>query len=124
VTEDLETILARVASGELSPEEAEPLVAAAAPAGEPPAASAPEARPLAAPAGPARRAVRLVVMEHGRQVVNLRIPLSIASLAGAVVPGLSTAQSERLRDALRSGEVGPILEIRDEDGGGVVISTE
>jgi hypothetical protein len=40
------------------------------------------------------------------------------------VPGLSGSQSERIREALRSGEVGPILEVVDERGDGVIISTE
>jgi hypothetical protein len=49
--------------------------------------------------------------------------MSWASLAN-VVPGLSRLQSDRIRDAIRSGSVGPILEVQDEDGDGVIISTE
>ncbi len=138
MTEDLETILARVASGEITAGEAEPLVAAAvasseaAPDGDqatPPAdgPSTGAARPHPGPSerGPqARRTVRLQVTERGRAMVDVRIPVGIAGLAGALVPGLSGPQADRIRDALRYGRVGPVLEVVDEDGDGVVISTE
>ncbi len=145
--EELDSILRRVASGELTPEEAEPLVAAAtaarrtAPQGEPgtrsgsgPSSAGSERAggprgpwsswSQAGPGDPPRRTVRLQVFEGGRVVVNLRIPMSWAGLAGSVLPGLSVANAERIREAIRSGEVGTILEVHDEDGGGVVISTE
>lgn len=187
--EELDEILRRVAAGELSPQDAEPLVAAAtgaspgtdtradamppmpptppappsaphpptppAPDGAPPSegrsfgrgfargfgrgfslgfgddpgsggSADPAASSSTTPSGGGRasRTVRLQVMESGRAVVNLRIPMSWASLAGSVVPGLSGGQAERLREAIRSGEVGPILEVRDDDGDGVIISTE
>ncbi len=144
MTDGLETILARVASGAITAEQAEPLVAAAVesgaatpdadhpdqvgPAAEPwaPDASAEQPQqPEASEAGPrARRTVRLQVTERGRAMVDLRIPIGIAGLAGALVPGLSGLQADRIRDALRSGRVGPVLEVVDEDGDGVVISTE
>lgn len=130
MTEDLEIILARVAAGEITAEEAEPMVAAAidgasgalhgapgmADESVPPAAPAPETRP--------QRNVRLQVTERGRPMVDLRIPIGLAGLAGAVVPGLSGPQAERIRTALRSGRVGRVLEVLDEDGDGVIISTE
>lgn len=150
--------LRRVASGELSVEDAEPLIAAAShresaadqgtvPGSRPFAPPRPPAPPSAprppqapsAPAGdadasgtgarresggPARRIVRLQVMEGGRSVVNLRIPMGWAGIAGSVLPGLSNEHAERLRDAIRSGTVGRILEVQDEDGDGVIISTE
>jgi hypothetical protein len=55
--------------------------------------------------------------------VNLRIPMSWAGLA-SLVPGLSSAQVQRVSEALRNGERGPIVDIQDADGDGVVISTE
>ncbi len=131
MTDDLDTILARVAAGEISAEEAEPLVAAAvgmaddAPSGIA-AGDAPADDPAPPPApGPRpQRNVRLQVTERGRSMVDLRIPMGMAGLAGALVPGLSGSQSDRIRDALRSGRVGPVLEVLDEHGDGVVISTE
>lgn len=132
--EDLEGILARVASGELTPDEAEPMIARATTGSaeadnvERPEARAHTTRPYRSPdivgdRGP-RRAVRLQVTESGRSVVDLRIPMNLASLAGSVVPGLANAHVERIRDAIRAGDIGPVLEIRDEDGDGVIISTE
>lgn len=131
--DDLETILQRVADGELTPDEAEPMIADATgrPVREDPEADERrpyEPSPTQATIGRndarARRAVRLQVTESGRSVVDLRIPMNLASLAGSVVPGLANAQMERIREAIRAGEVGPVLEIRDEDGDGVIISTE
>ena len=152
MTEELEAILRRVASGELTPEEAESLVTAAstrAPSprddqGDVPGSTRPadagtastgrsssgsgrgasEGAPGPGSPGGPRRTVRLQVLENGRAVVNLRIPMSWAGIAGNVLPGLSGFQAERLREAIRSGEVGTIFEVRDEDGDGVVISTE
>ena len=129
----LELILQQVADGRLTPAEAEPMIAQA--TGQSPPqpgtddgvgerdttpAMASDRRSDAQP----RRAVRLQVTERGRAVVDLRIPMNLASLAGSVVPGLASAHVERIRDAIRAGEVGPILEIQDEEGDGVVISTE
>jgi hypothetical protein len=138
MSEDLERILARVADGEISVEEAEPLVAAAlvtadaatdgAADGE--ADVATEGADERVPSAPLdagirpQRNVRLQVTERGRPMVDLRIPIGLAGLAGAVVPGLSGPQAERIRDALRTGRVGPVLEVLDEHGDGVVISTE
>jgi hypothetical protein len=136
MTDDLDTILARVAAGEISAGEAEPLVAVAvgmaenapadvatddarvddAPVDDPAPAPAPGPRP--------QRNVRLQVTERGRSIVDLRIPMGLAGLAGAMVPGLSGPQAERIREALRSGRVGPVLEVLDERGDGVIISTE
>lgn len=144
MTEDLDTILARVASGDISAEEAEPLVAAAVASSggdagdagdtaqdETEAASdAAEASDTAEASAPpdagarVQRNVRLRVTERGQAVVDLRIPIGLAGLAGAMVPGLSGSQAERIRQALRSGRVGPVLEVMDERGDGVIISTE
>lgn len=123
MTEDLEIILARVAAGEITAEEAEPLVAAAVD-GAPGPADGSAAPAALDPGTRPQRNVRLQVTERGRAMVDLRIPIGLAGLAGAVVPGLSGPQAERIRDALRTGRVGPVLEVVDEHGDGVVISTE
>jgi len=129
----LELILQQVADGRLTPDEAEPMIARATGQSPPQPGTGDgvgerEKTPAMAPAqrshAQPRRAVRLQVTERGRAVVDLRIPMNLASLAGSVVPGLASAHVERIRDAIRAGEVGPILEIQDEEGDGVVISTE
>ena len=50
--------------------------------------------------------------------------MSLASLAGTAIPGLADPQIARVQQALRDGEIGTILDVRDEDGSGVVIATE
>jgi len=72
----------------------------------------------------ARRQLRIEVVEGGQRVVNLRIPLGLAGVAAALVPGLSPAHADRIRQAIRSGAVGPILEVHGDDGDRVVIATE
>jgi|tagenome__1003787_1003787.scaffolds.fasta_scaffold19575525_1 hypothetical protein len=123
--DDLDAILQQVASGDLSPEMAEQLIDALHrhhhPKGSAPGAPPP---PADAHAERTRRVVRLQVTEGGRSVVNLQVPMTWAALAGSVLPGLSNENADRLRDAIRSGTVGRILEIQDEDGDGVIISTE
>jgi hypothetical protein len=71
------------------------------------------------------RQLRIRVTERGRQVVNLRIPIGFVETALRFVPGLGGDQAERIRDAVSSGAVGPILDVEDPDGeGGVLISVE
>ena len=70
------------------------------------------------------RQLRIRVAERGRQVVNLRIPIGFVDAALGFVPGLGGDQSERIRDAVRSGAVGPIIDVEDPDGDGVLISVE
>jgi hypothetical protein len=71
------------------------------------------------------RQLRIKVTERGRQVVNLRIPIGFVESALTFVPGLGGDQAERIRDAVRAGAVGPILDVEDPDGqGGVLISVE
>ena len=58
--------------------------------------------------------LRLEIRDHGRQVVNLRLPLAVGKLALDRIPGLSGDQVERVRAALATGAIGPILEVEDE----------
>lgn len=75
---------------------------------------------------PARgRQLRIRVTERGRQVVNLRIPIGFVETALRFVPGLGGDQADRIREAVRAGAVGPILDVEDPDGeGSVLISVE
>jgi hypothetical protein len=150
--DELARVLRMVAAGELTPEEAEPVVASLSGAGTPrddqatldagtprdstsprdpgaPRETGPGPRslgdePLRRTPERADRLLRLQVVEGGRSVVNLRIPMSLAGMASSIVPGLSGAHGERIREAIRSGTVGRIIEVQDEDGDGVIISTE
>ena len=70
------------------------------------------------------RQLRIQVKERGRQRVNLRIPIGLVDAAIGFVPGLAGDQAERIREAVKAGEVGPIVDVEDPDGDGVLISVE
>ena len=67
--------------------------------------------------------LRIQVLDTGRPVVNLRVPLSLGRAALERVPGLSDATSDRIREAIEAGITGSILDI-DEGNDGVRISIE
>jgi hypothetical protein len=146
----LDDLLRLVAEGRLSPEEAAPIVDALASArqaaGQARAAggAARDAARAAAdaarigfdarrpdgsrpgspppPAGPPRR-LRIQVRDGGRTVVDLQLPGILAELAGAV-PGIPAAYADQVREALRTGLRGPIVDVIDEDGSGVTITID
>jgi hypothetical protein len=150
--EELETILRLVAEGALSPEEASPIIDALTRAeraqDDGPRDDEDEhlgfggdrierqlhraqrrmdrafARAQASIAQAGGRQLRIQVKERGRQRVNLRIPIGFVDAAIGFVPGLGGDQAERIRDAVKSGEVGPIIDVEDPDGDGVLISVE
>lgn len=126
----LEQVLRLVAEGRLTAEEAAPILAAldasdasaqdrsdrmsgATGAGPAPGTGEDTTR---RPGGPATT-LRIEVSEHGRRVVNLRLPIGVGRFALDRVPGLSGDQVDRVREALRSGVSGPVLEVADEDDG-------
>ena len=150
MTDELETILALVADGRLSPEQAEPIIEAltraqqAADAGYEFATDVGHhadrlgrrvhhatmridraiARAQSRLDEAGGRQLRIQVKEHGRQRVNLRIPIGFVDAAIGVVPGIGGDQADRIRQAVRAGEVGPIIDVEDPDGDGVLISVE
>jgi hypothetical protein len=130
----LERVLRLVAEGRLSANEAAPILAAlddAPVAGSAPGAtgSAPGAREsggegsatsgatggsrAAGPGG--ATSLRIEVTEHGRRVLNLRLPIGVGRFALDRIPGLSGDQVDRVRDALSNGLRGPVLEVDDDD---------
>jgi hypothetical protein len=150
--DELETILRLVADGRLSPEEAAPIIEALTRA-ERAGRDEPEhreddwagrhatradrhfaraqrridralARAQASIDEAGGRQLRIQVKERGRQRVNLRIPIGFVDAAIGFVPGFAGDQADRIRDAVKSGEVGPIIDVEDPDGDGVLISVE
>jgi hypothetical protein len=141
----LQQVLELVAEGRLSAEEAAPILDAlddmspgggtTRPGGRPPGrepwsataagfaaglGAPPSAEPPAGGQGPAGHGagpdyLRLEVREGGRQVVNVRLPIAVGRLALGRVPGLSGDQVDRVREALRTGMRGPLLEVHDGD---------
>lgn len=118
---ELDTILRLVAEGHLTPDEAAPIIEALGSTAED-GPAAPEAP--AAQAATKGRHIRIKVSEHGRQVVNLRIPLPFAEMALRMVPGLSGDQAARIRGAIDAGSIGPIIDVEDPDGDTVLITVE
>jgi|SRR5687767_10483311 len=116
---DVEKILRLVADGVLTPEEADEILGGAQTADEEAAARRAEG---GRESGPPQ--LRIEVSEGGRRVVNLRVPMNIASLASAFVPGLSDEHGERIRAAIAAGARGPIVDIGTEDGDRVLIISE
>jgi hypothetical protein len=133
----LEQVLRLVAEGRLTAQEAGPIIAALddrpadqPPRPEPPGGFGPNPPPKTPPPGPdgfadgrGASTLRIEVRDHGRLVVNLRLPIAAGRFALDSVPGLSGDQVTRVRDALRSGARGTLLEV-DDHGDGVRILLE
>ena len=139
----LEQVLRLVAEGRLTVEEAGPILAAlddrgaqqTAPQGAQPRsdtpgddgpnppADAPRPGLGGFPDGRGASVLRIEVRDQGRRVVNLRLPIAAGRFALDSVPGLSGDQVDRVREALRSGATGSLLEV-DDHGDGVRISLE
>ena len=137
MTDPLDDVLRLVAEGRLSPEEAASVIDAlqmaetiqdefdadgpgrrTSPAGTNPGpgSGAPGGRP---------RVMLLEIQEDGRKVVNLRVPLSLGQMGLDRIPGLSTDNVSRIRQALDEGLTGAILSVdEDADGNGVRIVLE
>jgi hypothetical protein len=126
MADELERVLQLVAEGRLTAAEAAPILDAlnaandAIPAADEILANAPNDERVAA-GGP--RSIRIEVTDEGRQVVNLRIPVSLGRMALDRVPGLSSTSVETIRRALADGRTGTLLHV-DDDGDGVRIAIE
>jgi hypothetical protein len=70
------------------------------------------------------RHLRVEITERGRRVVNLRVPVNVASFAAGFVPGLPDEAAERIRTSIRAGLRGPIVDIASDDGDRVLIVNE
>jgi hypothetical protein len=121
---DVAKILRLVEEGALSPEEAEQILSQLAGRGssggtrnEPTGVAREQATERA-------RHLRVEISDKGRRVVNLRVPINVATFAAGIVPGLPDQDAERVREAIRSGARGPIVDIASEDGDRVLIVSE
>jgi hypothetical protein len=113
---DVEKILRLVSEGALTPDEADEILNALNSTNP----DTPQDRPARSsaqrqPQADTPRHLRIQVTERGRPVVNLRVPMNIASWASAYLPGLSDADTDRIRGAIASGTRGPIIDIGDDD---------
>jgi len=119
MTDALETVLQLVAEGRLTAEEASQLIAALQDRGPGPTPKASGAPEGTAERGQARQ-VRIEVNERGRNRVNVRVPVALGQAAIGYVPGISSADAERIRQALALGLTGQILEVVDDEGDNTV----
>ena len=131
----LESILRLVAEGRLTADEAAPILAALEGhgVGRPPSGGEPGgpragsfgAGSSEAGTGPSVvSTLRIEVRDGSRSVLNLRLPIAAGRFALDRVPGLSGDQVDRVREALRSGQPGTILEVDEHTGNGVRIVLE
>ena len=128
----VDTVLRLVAEGRLTAEEAAPILDAveAEPAPKDRGADRSSGANVPPPPGsaayhdPGPTALRIEVRDDGRQVVNLRLPLALGRFAMDRVPGLTGEHASRIREALRHGVKGPIVEVDEGDGDGVRIVLE
>ena len=115
----LDRVLRLVADGRLTAAQAAPILDALSAADEAVAqarAAFGERDDTDRPPGSAR-SLRIEVVEGGRKIVNLRIPLSLGRLALEKIPGLSESHVDMVRRALDEGRSGTLLAIDDEDTG-------
>ena len=127
VSDELNTVLRLVAEGKLSPDEAAPIIEAlSARRPPPPLPPSPEGFPFESGAIRANRGrrVRIQVNEHGRRVVDIRVPLSFAAMAASMVPGIPASYAALIQEAVDSETTGTIVDAEDENGDGVLISME
>src|SRR5919106_1029889 len=113
--DEIERILELVAEGHLTPDEAAPIIEALGATRRPTVgervaaalARVNEARQqvegVRRAYGRGGRRLRIRVTEHGRQAVNLTIPLGFVDAAVGAVPGISGEQAARIRDAIDAG---------------------
>ena len=128
----LERVLELVAEGRLSAEQAAPILDAlsATDPGQSPGSGEPEVidpdDPGDRPGGERGGAtsLRIEVIENGRKVVNLRIPVSLGRFALDRIPGLSVSTAELVRRAIAEGRNGTLLHVDDDDGDGVRIALD
>ena len=124
VADALERVLQLVAEGRLTAEEAAPLLDALESANTPHAAAQPSPEGSAEAVDAPASAVRIEVSDGGRKVINLRVPLALGKSALNGVPGLTEATSDRIKEAIQAGIKGPILDVDDDEGGGVRVVIE
>ena len=130
MSDALDTVLRLVAEGRLTADEAAPLLDALDATGDGGTAPAvagssfttdeadlddQRAGSAASDEKPPTR-LRIEIRENGQQTVNLRLPLALGRFAVDRVPGLTGVHAERIREALRHGMRGPIIEVNDGHG--------
>ena len=121
--DELTTVLRLVAEGKLSADEAAPIIDALGHRNAPRPPEPPSAAPT--PGKGRGRRIRIQVTERGRRVVDVRVPLAFAAMAGRMVPGIPDSYRALIEQAVEGDVVGPIVDLaEDEDGDAVLITIE
>lgn len=123
----LDQVLRLVAEGKLSAEDAAPILDALegnAPGAKRRSSTASLGQEPDTAGRRTARTARIEVFEGGKRRVNLRVPISLGRFALARVPGLSAERIDEVEEAVANGQIGPILDIEDDDGDGVRIVLE
>ena len=128
-SEERMRVLRMIEEGKISAEEGTRLLKAIEKSSKKPGRR-PSAPPPSAPGENGGRWMRLRVSDtnSGRTKVNMTLPLGLVSMGLQVgarfVPEVNNLDVTQIRDALRSGVPGKILEVMDEDGELVEIFVE
>jgi hypothetical protein len=140
----LDQVLRLVAEGRLTADEAAPILAAlddrgpareggatgrfrAGSGGEPAGstfAGAADAGTSGASGPGGASTLRIEIRDGGRSVLNLRLPIAAGRFALDRIPGLSGDQVDRVREAVGSGQRGPVIDVDEYGGSGVRILLE
>lgn len=111
--EERMVILRMIEEGKITPEEGARLLGAIGEPGEP-AAPPPPAAPL--PNGRYLH-VRVTNVQTGKQKVTVNIPLNIVDMGLRFVPQNDKFDPQAIRDAIRTGLTGPIVDVMDDEKG-------
>ncbi len=128
-SEERMRVLRMIEEGKISAEEGTRLLKAIEKSSKKPGRR-PSPAPSSAPGENGGRWMRLRVSDtsSGRTKVNMTLPLGLVSMGLQVgarfVPEINNLDVAQIRDALRSGVPGKILEVMDEDGELVEIFVE
>ena len=108
-------ILRMIEEGKITPEEGARLLAAI---GERVTDEPTPPQPAAAPSANGRFLhVRVSNLHTGKQKVSVNIPLSIVDMGLRFVPQNDKIDVQAIRDAIRSGVSGPIVDVIDDEKG-------
>lgn len=113
--EERMVILRMIEEGKITPEEGARLLAAIGERGENPAPPPP--RPAEPVANGRFLHVRVTNLQTGKQKVTVNIPLSIVDVGLRFIPQNDKFDPQAIRDAIRSGITGPIVDVVDDEKG-------
>ena len=113
--EERMVILRMIEEGKITPEEGTRLLAAIGEPGE--SKAVPPPPPVTALPNGRYLQVRVTNMQTGKQKVTVNVPLSIVDMGLRFIPQNDKFDPQTIRDAIRTGLTGPIVDVIDEEKG-------